>query len=73
MKAWAARDLDTYASHYAEKFRYKRMNLKAYKKYKKRVFSSYKKMVVKFSDVRVITHPKYAVTLFNQEFYGDNR
>ena len=48
-------------------------DLKGYGDYKRRVFASYKTMDVKFDNLRVISHPKYAVAVFNQDFRGDNR
>ena len=30
-------------------------------------------MIVEFDTLRVITHPKYAVAVFNQDFRGDDR
>ena len=71
--AWSERDVDAYTSFYSSDFRYKKMNLDAYKTYKKRVFRGYKKMVVKVDKIRVLSHPKYAISFFNQDFNGDNR
>lgn len=71
--AWAAREVDQFASFYASDFRYAAHDLASYKEYKKRVFSSYKTMSVKYDNLRVITHPKYAVSFFNQDFHGDER
>jgi murein L,D-transpeptidase YafK len=73
MDSWANRDIDGYISWYAPAFNNAGMNLKAYKDYKQRVFSSYKTMTVAYDHLRVITHPKYAISFFNQDFRGDNR
>ena len=73
LNSWTHRKLDQYLSHYGQKFVHKRMNKKRYRSYKKRVFKSYKKMVVKVNMMRVLTHPKYAVSIMNQDFYGDKR
>lgn len=73
IQAWASRDVDSYGSFYAPDFRYAAHNLASYKDYKKRVFGSYKTMSVKYDNLRVITHPKYAVSFFNQDFHGDER
>lgn len=72
-EAWKNADIDAYISFYAKDFKLKGRNLKAYKRYKKRVFKSYKKMVVGISDLRVVSHPKYGVAMMNQDFNGDNR
>lgn len=71
--AWDNRDIDAYIKNYHPDFRYNHHNLKSYKSYKGRVFNSYSKMVVNLSDLRVVTHEKYAVTMFNQDFHGDDR
>lgn len=73
MNAWADRRVDDYMAHYAPDFRYANMNRAAYKDYKGRVFSSYKEMSVTYDNLRVVTHPKYAVAFFNQDFQGDKR
>jgi len=71
--AWSQRDLDTYMGFYSEAFENQSKRLPAWREYKQRVFSSYKVMNVKFSEVRVVTHPKYALTVMNQDFRGDQR
>ncbi len=71
--SWANRKLDNYLSYYHEKFMFLAKSLAQFSRYKKRVFQSYKKMTLRFDDIRVITHPKYAVSFMNQDFNGDNR
>ncbi len=73
MSAWASRKIDHYGGFYAPDFRFDRFNLKKYINYKRRVFSSYQNMSVTFDNLRVVTHPKYAVAFFNQDFHGDGR
>jgi murein L,D-transpeptidase YafK len=73
MAAWSTRHIDDYVSFYAPDFRFEKMNFEAYRDYKKRVFGSYKVMNVSFDNIRVVTHPKYAVSFFNQDFHGDKR
>lgn len=73
LAAWAGRQVDQYTAFYAPDFRYENYDLDGYREYKRRVFSSYKTMSVKYDSLRVITHPKYAVSFFNQDFQGDNR
>lgn len=72
-KAWAERNVDSYISYYGDQFSHKGMNRVAYQDYKKRIFNSYKAITLKLDQVRVVTHPKYAVTTMNQDFNGDNR
>lgn len=71
--AWANRSINDYIGHYHKSFRYKGQDLPTYTSYKRNVFSGYKKMVVSYDHLRVVTHPKYAVSMFNQDFYGDKR
>jgi murein L,D-transpeptidase YafK len=73
IEAWQQGNLEQYASFYDPSFSYRRMNRAQYKTYKKRVFKSYRKMKVSIDNLRVITHPKYAVAIMNQDFNGDNR
>jgi len=71
--AWANRQMDDYISHYHSDFKFEGKNRDAYRKYKTAVFGSYKNMKVLFDNMRVLVHPKYAVTVMNQDFNGDNR
>ena len=69
--AWGRRDLESYMGFYSEAFEHENKKLPAWRDYKNRVFSSYKVMDVKFTQLRVATHPKYALTMMNQDFKGD--
>ncbi len=73
LDAWANRDIGRYISFYAEEFDNNGKTKSAYEAYKKAVFASYKQMTVKMTNIRVVTHSKYALALMNQEFNGDNR
>ncbi len=71
---WKTRDLPNYVSYYdRERFRFRGWSLEQFRDYKKRVFDSYTSMLVRVDDLRVVTHPKYAVTIMNQDFNGDDR
>ena len=72
-KAWDSRNLDQYIDNYSPNFSFKSGKRDAYRNYKKSVFAGYKSMSVKFTNIRVITHPKYALSVMNQDFRGDNR
>jgi murein L,D-transpeptidase YafK len=71
MTSWADRRIEDYISLYAPEFRFNRYDRDSYKAYKSRVFGMYKNMDVKFDGLRIITHPKYAISFFNQDFHGD--
>jgi murein L,D-transpeptidase YafK len=73
MEAWKTRSIDAYLGHYAADFRYNKYDLKGYGDYKRRVFGSYEQMSLAYDNLRVVTHPKYAVSFFNQDFRGDDR
>lgn len=70
---WKKRNINQYIDAYDDNFKSDQGQIAAYKAYKKRVFKSYKKMEVKLTDLRIVTHPKYAVSIMNQDFNGDNR
>ena len=71
--AWASRDVTRYISFYATDFNNAGKSKGAYESYKRAVFASYKTMSVKMSNLRVLTHPKYALAMMNQDFSGDSR
>ena len=71
--AWASRDVSRYIGFYAADFNNAGKNRSAYEVYKRAVFGSYKTMDVKMTNLRAVTHSKYAVAMMNQDFRGDNR
>ncbi|MBP6217649.1 MAG: L,D-transpeptidase family protein [Oligoflexales bacterium] len=72
-EGWKQRNLDSYMSAYSEGFAAKNGGKAGFRSYKARVFRSYQKMDVKMTLLHVVTHPKYALSLMNQEFSGDKR
>ncbi len=72
-EAWQSRNLDRYMSFYSPEFVNADKDLKDWHEYKRAVFASYKEMKINFDTIRVITHPKYALTVMNQDFRGDKR
>ncbi len=74
LDAWKERQTDQYLSFYnPDKFRFERMGFKQYGAHKDRIFKSYKTIDLKADNLRVLTHSKYAMAIFNQDFTGDNR
>jgi murein L,D-transpeptidase YafK len=71
--AWASRDISRYISFYSTDFQNAGKNRSAYEAYKRAVFGSYKVMNVKMTNLRAVTHSKYALAMMNQDFSGDNR
>lgn len=72
LSSWQEKNIKKYASFYSPDFVHNGKKKKTFLQYKKNLFKRYKKMGIKLSMVRVITHPKYSVTLMNQDFYGDH-
>ncbi|MDD9952297.1 MAG: L,D-transpeptidase family protein [Zetaproteobacteria bacterium] len=70
---WQDRDISAYIGHYSEHFRFRGQGKLAYKAYKNSVFRRYKVMHVRMEDIRIITHPKYAISIMNQDFSGDRK
>ena len=62
---------DTFLPTYHDDFKLSGRNKNQYKKYKGSLFKRYKNIEVSLFDLFTITHPKYAVTVFNQDFTGD--
>ncbi|MDA9951235.1 L,D-transpeptidase family protein [Oligoflexaceae bacterium] len=73
LKAWQSKNVEDYISHYHKEFKHRKGQLKEFAAYKSLVFSGYKKMDVSMDQIRVVTHPKYAVSIMNQKFNGDDR
>lgn len=71
--AWKNRDQAKYAEFYHSQFQHGTQSVADYVVYKKNVFATYKNMRVDLSNSMTFTHPKYAVTVFNQDFDGDGR
>ena len=72
-QAWKERRVDDYIRYYHPDFVYKGKNISKYQKHKARIFNSYKKISLTMENLRVIAHDKYALSIMNQEFLGDNR
>lgn len=73
-QGWKNRNMNQYIGFYHPNFSYKSIDsVDEYRQYKSRVFGSYENMKVEIDDLRVITHPKYAVSIMNQDFNGDGR
>ncbi len=73
IRAWQERKIDEYIAHYDQNFRYQQMNVGNYKIYKEKIFKSYKQMKLNMTDIRVLSHSKYALSIMNQDFDGDGR
>ena len=71
--SWDNRQHGDYLQFYGDEFRLRGMNRASFSTYKKRVFDKYNRMDVKIENLRVFTHNKYAVSVMNQYFNGDDQ
>lgn len=72
LEAWKNKDIDHFTSLYHSDFRLQGRGKEQYREYKGSLFKRYKEIEVKLFDLFTVTHPKYAVTVFNQDFKGDS-
>ena len=73
INAWTDRNLPEYTVFYADEFSFEGKNKKAYSDYKDAVFKLYKNIQLKVGHLRVLVHEKYALTIMDQDFRGDDR
>lgn len=73
LHGWENRDVKQYIAHYGTGFLFENKDIKRYEQHKERIFKSYRKMTLKTDNLRIITHPKYAMAIMNQDFNGDDR
>jgi len=72
IKSWQSRKISKYIHFYHPEFRHRYGHTPTkYKKYKKKIFSLYKTMTINMTFLRILTHPKYAISFMNQHFQGD--
>ena len=73
INAWTDRNLTDYISFYSDDFSYEGKNKRNYENYKDSVFHLYKNINLKIGHLRVLVHSKYALTIMDQDFRGDER
>ena len=73
LSSWRSRLIDRYVDVYHDSFKMRDMDKEKFSAYKRRVFAAYKEMQVDVDHLRVVTHPKYAISMMNQRFAGDRR
>jgi murein L,D-transpeptidase YafK len=71
LEAWRQRDIKNYMDMYSSYFKLGGKNKIQYSKYKNKIFSSYREITINAKDLHIITHNNYAVSIINQDFYGD--
>lgn len=68
IRAWSAKDTESYIGSYAGNFRFNRMDLKRYREYKESLNRRYEVIRVKPQNVRFFHHPKYDLVMFTQNY-----
>jgi murein L,D-transpeptidase YafK len=70
--AWEQQDLCTYISLYDQKFRSQGMDLKAWKRYKKKLNKKYRSIKIQISKLKIIRHSANSVRVrFRQSYQAD--
>ncbi len=70
--AWERRDHAEYSKFYSAAFIHEKGRRKQFLAYKKNIFKAYKSMFVGLKRLRVVVHKKYAISVFEQHFKGDD-
>lgn len=70
--AWAQKDIHSYMEMYSQNFAISGRDLAEFKAYKSNLFQRYTEMKVKLTELRILTHEKYAITAMNQSFKGND-
>jgi tetratricopeptide (TPR) repeat protein len=68
---WEAKDVEGFVGFYASSFKNGKMNLAAWRKYKRGVFKRAKKIHVELTPYQIVNHNNYAVVTFLQEYRTD--
>jgi murein L,D-transpeptidase YafK len=70
IKAWEAKDIDGYISHYHSDFSANGKDRDAWKAYKGQLNKQYKSIEIGPEDVRYYRHPKYSMITFTQNYHS---
>ena len=70
--SWEAMDLDAYIGFYARSFTNKKMDLAAWKKYKRNVFARTKSVTLNLTPIHIIKHKNYMVLTLRQYYRADS-
>ena len=68
---WESKNLDDYINLYAKNFKHKKMNIQAYRSYKKRLFRKYVWIKLRLSNVQIFHTPQYLLINLLQEYSAD--
>jgi len=68
---WESKNLDDYINLYTKNFRHNKMNIRAYRSYKKRLFKRYKWIKLRLSNIQIFRSQQYILINFLQEYSAD--
>jgi murein L,D-transpeptidase YafK len=69
--AWSSKEIDKYISFYSPDFKYQKMNLKNYKKFKTDLAEKYKDIKINLSMPVIYAHNRNLVARFYQDYTSD--
>jgi len=69
--SWESKNLDNYIELYSKNFRHEKMNIGAFRSYKKRLFRTYDWIKLHLSNVQMFRAPQYILINFLQDYSSD--
>lgn len=69
--SWESKKISEYINHYSKNFRHKKMNIRSYRSYKKRLFRRYKWIKLHLSNIQIFRDQQYVLINFLQEYSAD--
>jgi len=69
--SWESKNLEEYINLYSKNFRHKKMNIQAYRSYKKRLFRKYDWIKLHLSNIQIFHTPQYILINLLQEYSAD--
>ncbi len=70
-KSWESKNLNDYIKIYSKNFRREKMNIGAYRSYKKRLFRTYDWIKLRLSNVQIFHTPQYILINLLQDYSSD--
>ncbi|RKY83182.1 hypothetical protein DRQ09_10435 [candidate division KSB1 bacterium] len=71
-KSWESKNIKEYIQCYSRYFKFRKMNLKAFRSYKKRVFNIYKWIKININNIQIFKSESNILISFLQEFKTDS-
>lgn len=70
-KSWETKDLNRFIGFYARTFRHDKMDLRAWRAYKRGIFSRTKRIHLKLTPYNILRHENYLIVTFRQDYRAD--